>query len=135
MKKYLFPAAIVGIALLLFSYAALYLTVTLLPSVAEEYYNPMFSLDQEKAPLFFIHPFILSLALAWFWERFKGVFKGNAWLRGLELGLVYGFVATLPSTWMTFSALSISLMMVTTWFVYGVLQATIAGWILARMNP
>lgn len=135
MKKYLLPAIISGVVLLAFSYLALVFTVKFMPALAEEYYNPVFSLNWDKAPMFFLHPFILSLALAWFWERFKDLFKGSNWFRGLELGLVYGIVATLPSTWMTFSAMSVSLTMVLTWFFYGVVQASIAGWILAKMNP
>ena len=121
--------------MLIFSYAALYLTVLFLPWIAEEYYNPIFSLEGNKAVLFFIHPFILSFALSWFWERFKGLFHGSFWVRGAELGLVYGIVATLPSMWMVFSAINVSLQITFTWLAFGVAQAIIAGLVFAKFNP
>lgn len=135
MKKILVPGLIAGVLMLLFSYLALWITVKFFPWIAEEYYNPMFSFEGDKAAMFFIHPFILSFALAFFWDRFKGLFHGSFWWRGIELGVVYGLVATLPSTWMTFSAISVSLQIVLTWFAFGVLQAIVAGLVFAYANP
>lgn len=135
MKKVIIPGLIAGFTLLAFSYIALYLLVQFMPSLAEQYYNPAFSLEGNKTILYFLHPFILSFALAWFWERFKGQFNGSSLLRGLELGLVYGIVATLPSMWITFSSLALSFMLVGSWFVYGIIQAALVGLIYAKMNP
>jgi hypothetical protein len=53
----------------------------------------------------------------------------------LEFGGVYALVATLPAMWITFSMLTITITMVASWVVYGLLQACIAGIIFARMNP
>lgn len=135
MKKVILPGIIAGFTLLAFSYLALYLLVSFLPGLAEQYYNPVFSLEGDKTVLYFLHPFILSFALAWFWERFKGQFEGPWILRGLELGLVYGIVATLPAMWITFSSLSLSFPLVASWFVYGIFQAAVVGVIYAKMNP
>lgn len=135
MKKFFLPAFIAGVILLLFSFLGPYLMVSLFPSVAEEYYNPIFGLDGDKAVMYFIHPFIVSFALAWFWDRFKSLFHGSMWVRGFELGVVYALVATLPSMWIIFSALSVSLTLVLTWFLYGLFQAIVAGLIYAKMNP
>ncbi len=135
MKKILLSGTVGGFVLLAFSYAVLYATINFFPSIVEEYYNPIFWPGNDRALLFFVHPFVLSFALAWFWDRFKGLFKGGMLLRGIEMGLLYGVVATLPSMWITFSAIAVSLMMVLMWFAYGVLQATLAGLIFAKMNP
>lgn len=135
MKKIVLPGLGAGVVLLALSYGVLYVTINFFPKLVEEYYNPVFWPGSERALLFFAHPFILSLALSWFWERFKDSFKGTMLIRGLELGIVYGLVATLPSMWITFSAISVSLTMVLSWFLYGILQATIAGIIFARLNP
>ncbi|MCB0578370.1 MAG: hypothetical protein KDD10_03555, partial [Phaeodactylibacter sp.] len=77
----------------------------------------------------------LSFALAWFWSRFKAQLPGYWLLRGLKFGLAYALLATLPSMWITFSAITVSLGMVFTWFAYGLLQAVVCGWVFARMNP
>lgn len=135
MKKVIIPGVIAGFVLLAFSYGALYLLVTLLPSLAEQYYNPVFSQEGDKTIMYFLHPFVLSFALAWFWERFKGQFEGSWLLRGLELGVVYAIVASLPAMWITFSSLALSFQLVVSWFAYSTVQAAVVGLIYAKMNP
>ncbi len=135
MKKLLIKGIVAGAILLLFSYVALYLVVAFLPDLAEEYYNPIFDLEGEKTYLYFLHPFILSFALAWFWKRFKSLFHGPFWWRGMEMGLVYGLIATLPSMWITFSSLAVSLPIVLTWLAYGLFQAIVVGIVYAKISP
>ncbi|MFN7119563.1 MAG: hypothetical protein ACK4TA_22395 [Saprospiraceae bacterium] len=136
MRKLILSALFSGALLLGMAFGIIYFSITFFPSVVEEYYNPtLFWPGDDRALLFFIHPFILSFALAWFWNRFKDQFNGVPLLRGLELGIVYGVVATLPSMWITFSAIAVSFSMVLTWFLYGILQATVAGIVFAHTNP
>lgn len=135
MKKFLIKGVVAGTALLAFSYVALYGVVTLFPSLAEQYYDPVFSFEEEKAALYFLHPYILSFGLAWFWRRFKSLFHGPFWWRGIEMGLVYGLIATLPSMWITYCSISVSLAVVLTWLLYGVFQAVIVGIIFAKISP
>lgn len=135
MKRFLIKGIIAGAVLLAFSYLSLYLVVLFFPALAEQYYDPVFSFEGEKAALYFIHPFVLSFALAWFWRRFKSMFHGPFWWRGIEMGLVYGLIATLPSMWILFSALSISFSLVLTWLLYGVVQAMVVGIIFAKISP
>jgi len=56
-------------------------------------------------------------------------------LRGLEFGLVYSVVALLPVMWISFSALDITVTTVASWFLYGLMQAIVAGIVFARINP
>lgn len=135
MKKFLLKGIVAGAVLLVFSYVALYLVVTFVPGVAEEYYNPIFDMGGDKTILYFLHPFILSFALAWFWRRFKSLFHGSFWVRGIEMGLVYAVIAVLPSMWITFSALAVSLPLVLSWLAYGLFQAVVVGIIYAKISP
>ncbi|HMQ60047.1 MAG TPA: hypothetical protein PKE06_05220 [Flavilitoribacter sp.] len=135
MKKIITTGLITGVVLLVLGFGMVYLTVLAFPGLAEQYYNPVFRTGDDRSWLFFVHPFILGLGLAWFWERFKGQFNGWFLLRGLELGLVYVAVAVLPSMWITFSAIDVSLTMILTWLLYGFVQAAVAGILLARLNP
>jgi len=135
MKIFLIKGFVAGAALLVLSYAALYLIVALFPGMAEQYYDPIFSMEGNKTILYFIHPFILSFALAWFWRRFKSLFHGPFWWRGMEMGLVYGLIATLPAMWIIFSALAVPLVLVFSWLLYGVFQAIVVGIIFAKINP
>ncbi|HAD15146.1 MAG TPA: hypothetical protein DCF33_22200 [Saprospirales bacterium] len=135
MKNFFIKGLVAGTALLIFSYASLYLLVILFPNLAELYYDPIFSLDEDKAIFYFLHPYVLSFALAWFWRRFKSLFHGSFWWRGMEMGLVYGLIATLPSMWITFSSLAISPALVVSWLLYGVFQAIVVGIIFAKISP
>ncbi len=135
MKKIVRPALIAGVILFIVSYGALYLSIQFLPFLFVNYINPMFTSENSRDILFYSHAFVLSFALAWFWERFKSLFKGNYVVRGMEFGLVYGGVALVPVMWITFSSLDVSLIMVLSWLFYGLCQAMVAGVVFARVNP
>jgi hypothetical protein len=135
MKK-VTPILIAGFLVLLVSLALLYSIIYLLPTMMEEYYNPVFRSSSFATDwLFYAHPFVLSISLYWFWERFKSFLNGSIVWRAFEIALVYGIIAMLPVLWLTFSAIDISFVMVATWLAYGILQAFVAGLVFARMNP
>ncbi|MDB5122638.1 MAG: hypothetical protein JWP94_767 [Mucilaginibacter sp.] len=135
MKKILISGLIAGCILFVFSYGGLFLAIRFFPKLFTEYNNPLFNSDGSRDMLFYLHAFIFSFALSWFWDRFKGLFKGAFFLRGLEFGLVYSIIALLPVMWISFSALDITVAMVLSWFIYGVLQAITAGVVFAKVNP
>ena len=135
MKKIIYSVIISGLALLGLSAAMFYLSMYLLPTVTQEYLGSVFRSAGKTDWLYYAHPFILSVALKWFWERYKAIFSGSFILRALEVALVYGVVALLPVLWLTFSAIDVSLPMVLTWLAYGLVQAFAAGLIFAKLNP
>lgn len=135
MKKTLLSGLIAGCILFVVSYGSLYLAVKYFPSLFTEYFNPLFNSDGSRDVLFYLHAFVFSFALSWFWDRFKGMFRGYFILRGVEFGLVYAFIALLPVMWISFSALDITVAMVTSWFFYGLVQASLAGMVFAKINP
>jgi len=135
MKKIVKSGLVAGIVLLVLSVTALYLTLWLLPGLAVEYFNPAFESQESRIMIYYIHPFIISLALSWFWQRFKGVLTGSFISRGIEFGLIYTLVATFPMTWLIYSALSVSLEMVATWLVLALFQGIAAGLVFEKTNP
>ncbi len=136
MKKAVSPILIAGTLVLLVSLALLYSIIYFLPNVMEEYYNPVFRSSSFSTDwLFYVHPFILSVSLYWFWDRFKTFFTGSFAWRAFEIALAYGIIAMLPVLWLTFSAIDISFIMVGTWLAYGIAQAFIAGLVFTKMNP
>jgi hypothetical protein len=135
MKKVLKSGLIAGIVLFIISYGGLFLAIKFFPQFFVEYNNPLFNSDGSRNALFYMHAFIISFALSWFWERFKGLFNGPFLLRGLEFGLIYALVALLPVMWITFSSLDITIIMVASWFFYGLFQAIVAGILFAKINP
>ena len=135
MKKIIFSGLIAGVILFVVSYGSLYLAIRFVPELFVVYNNPLFNSDGSRDVLFYMHAFIISFALSWFWERFKSLFQGHFLLRGLEFGCVYAVVALLPVMWITFSSLDITIVMVLSWFFYGLFQAVVAGVIFAKINP
>lgn len=135
MKKVLFSGLIAGVILFIISYGGLFLAIRFFPGLFLDYNNPLFNSDGSRDILFYLHAFIISMALSWFWERFKALFNGSFILRGFEFGVVYAIVALLPVMWITFSAMDITISMVASWFLYGFIQAVVAGVVLARINP
>lgn len=133
MQKFLTKSLIAGSILFAFNFIGLYITIFLFPTVAEQYFSPTFDSSGYKGFLFLLHPFVLSFAMAWFWQRFKDQLSGSIWKKGIELGLVYGAIAVLPSMLMILGAFDVSLALVTTWLIHGVLQGTIIGIIYAKI--
>jgi hypothetical protein len=134
-KKILLSGLVAGTVLLIFSIAGLYGTVWLFPKLAVQYYDAAFDAQSSRTMIYYAHPFVIGMALSWFWNRFKGTLKGSFLIRGIEFGVVYALIAIFPVMWLIYSAINVSLPMVATWFLFGLLQGTIAGLVFEKMNP
>jgi hypothetical protein len=134
-KKILVTGTVSGVVLLALSIIGLYLTSWLFPAIAIQYFDPAFDAQSNKIPIYYLHPFVISLALAWFWSRFKGILTSSYFKRGIEFGLSYVLIATLPMLWLIYSAMNVSLPMVATWAVLALAQGVISGLIFEKMNP
>lgn len=135
MKKVVISVIISSIVLLLLGLGMLYASIYLFPNLTDEYFSPVFRSSGMNDWLFYVHPLIVSIALKWFWERYKNLFSGPLILRAMEVALVYGIVALLPVLWLTFSAINVSFAMILTWLLYGFIQAFAAGIVFAKFNP
>ncbi len=118
---------VAGLAIFIFSYGGLFVSIRLFPSFFIDYINPIFNSDGSRDVYFYIHPFVLALSLSVFWNRFRRMFGGNKIKIGIEFGVVYTFVAMVPLLWITYSAMDVDFQMVATWLIYGLFQASIAG--------
>lgn len=134
-KKILVTGAVSGVVLLALSVIGLYLTSWLFPSIAVQYFDPAFDTQSSKIMIYYIHPFVISFALAWFWSRFKGILTGSYFTKGIEFGLIYIRIATIPMLWLIYSAMNVSLPMVATWAALALAQGVISGLIFEKMNP
>jgi hypothetical protein len=135
MSKVFLAWLTAGIVMLLLGIGMLYTGIYFFPKIANEYFSPVFRKAGETDWTFYVHPFILSFGLKWFWERYKGILNGSLLLRAIEVAIVYAIVALLPILWLTFSAIDVSFKMIVTWFIYGFVQAFAAGIVFAKLNP
>lgn len=124
-----------GAVLLILSILGLSITIWLFPGIAIEYFDPAFNSQSGRFMFYYLHPFIIALALSWFWNRFKGILTGSFISRGIEFGLIYVLIATFPMMWQIYSALSVSLGMIASWFVLALAQGITAGLVFEKMNP
>jgi len=125
--KTTFTILLAGATVLIVSVGVLYGLISFFPQVIEEYYSPVFRSNSfETDWLFYLHPFVLSVALFWFWNQSTELSTGIGIVKALKISLTYGLVAMTPVLLLTFSAIDISVFMVITWLVYGILQALLA---------
>jgi len=135
MGKIIITGLVAGAVLLLISVIGLYTITLIFPEATLQYVDSAFDTESHKRIVYYLHPFVISLALSWFWVRFRSVLRGTFFTRGIEFGLIYSLVATFPMMWLIYSALNISLAMVVTWFILALIQGIIAGLVLEKMNP
>jgi hypothetical protein len=135
MKKILFPGLIAGVAMLVVGFVVSWL-FGLIPSVAAEMKNAALfrPFSDPRMMLYFVYPFLLGIILAWAWYKSKVLFKGSAIARGVNFGMSYGILATIPGMLITWSSFAISGITVIGWLVSGFANAIVAGLILTKMN-
>ena len=135
MKKIILSGLLAGVVLLILSILGLYLTIWFFPGLAAQYYDPAFDASPDKYLLYYVHPFVIALALSWFWDRFKTLLTGSFLTRGIEFGVIYALIAILPAMWLIYSAMNVSLAIVGTWLFFGLFQGLIAGLVFEKLNP
>lgn len=135
MKKIIFPGIIAGIAILVLSFTISYLFM-IMPSVNADYNNVqvMRSFQDPLMSLYFAYPFVLGIALAWIWNKTKGLIKGSVWKRGIDFGFAYFVIATIPGMLISYSSFPLSIFTIISWLVSGLIAAIVAGMIFAKMN-
>lgn len=123
-----------GVVIFLVSYGGLFVAIRLFPQFFVDYINPMFNSDGSRDLYFYIHPFVLSFALAVFWSRFSRLFTGSIPAIGIEFGIIYTFVALVPVMWITYSAMDVNMSMILSWLLYGLVQTVTAGMVFALLR-
>ena len=134
IRKIILPGLVAGSVLLVLSIVGLYVTIWLFPALAVLYFDPAFDTQSERAILYFMHPFLAGLALSWFWDRSKSLFKGSFLEKGIGFGLLYWLVSVVPMMWLIYSAIAVPLQLVASWLLFGLIQAIIAGFVLGKLN-
>lgn len=136
MKKVIISGLIAALGMFAAGIAIGLLLNLLLPSVKAEYESTgMFrSWDDPIMYVYFLQPFLLSIALAWVWNKVNSLFNGSIMKKALYYALIYWFVAAIPGMIMTVSSFKISILMTLSWTISSFFQAWIASLIIIRMN-
>ena len=133
MKKIIWPGILLGLIMLIVGMIVSYLFM-LIPAVNADYNSEFMRNWQDPAMmLFFLYPFILGIVFALLWNKTKSSFKGK--MRGCYFGWMLFFLTTVPGMWITYSSFNLSFLTIIGWSVSGLVNAKIAGFFLACINP
>ena len=136
MKKILLPGLIAGLAMLIVGIIVSQIFSAIFPSVMPEYQNTNLfrAWSDPIMNLYWLHPFVVGLILAWIWNMTKSLIsESNVCKRGCTFGLIY-WVVTIPGMLISYASFPISLLMIASWTVSVLAQALTAGYVLAVMN-
>lgn len=125
-----------GAAMLLTSLVTMPVWNVLFPGIQQEYINPALfrPWSDPLMSLIFVHPFIVGIILAWIWTKIKHIFKQESlFKKGVSFGLTYG-ILTLPGMFISYSTFPVSIYMIMSWTVGGLLQDVIGGIVIARTD-
>ena len=136
MKKVIIPGLVAGVVIFIVGMLVSQVFNLIDPSLMAEYKNTNLFRPWEDPlmSIYYAYPFILGLALAWIWDKVKGLTSGSIHSKAVSLALGYFVVATIPGMVITYASFPLSLLMVISWTVGGLVQAYCAGLILAKMN-
>jgi len=135
-KKIFLPGLVAGIAMTVVGIILNYLIGLVFPGVVAQYQTAMFRpWSDPLMQAYFAYPFILGWALAWIWDLMKTLCqKPTALKRGLCFGLSYWIIAAIPGMFVTYTSFTVSFSLVLSWTIVGLINAIVAGWVLAKMN-
>ncbi|MDD5750595.1 MAG: hypothetical protein PHU56_03025 [Candidatus Pacebacteria bacterium] len=135
MKKVLLLGLLSGAVMLVLGMAISYLFM-ISPQVRADYYdaNIMRPWSDPVMSLYFLYPFVLGVALAWFWNKAKGLFAGSWTKRGFSFGVLMLVISVIPGMLVSYSSFPLSLLTIISWLVGGFVNAVVAGMIFAKWN-
>jgi hypothetical protein len=135
MKKVFVPGLVAAIAVLAAA-IVVGMLFNVIPSIKAEYENYQIFRPMNDPIMFiyFIQPFLLSFALAWVWNKAKGLFPGNLMKRTFYYALIYWFVAIVPGMIMSISSFKITVLVTLSWTISSFVQAWVASLVIIRMN-
>lgn len=135
VKDILVPGLAAGIVMLIAFMAVGWVFNMIFPGLQSEYYNPMFRPWSDPLMMYmYVHPFIVGIIMAAVYSKVKKLVKGKNWYeKGMRYGFYWWIVYGIPGMLMTVSTFTVSIPMVVSWTVAGLIEYMLAGKVLAKM--
>jgi hypothetical protein len=130
MKKTLWIGLLGGMIMLVAGMITGFIFQTLVPSLKTEYENPLLfrPWSEPLMSLYFLHPFLLGLILAWIWDKLYSVspeVSGTA--RGIYFALTFWVASSLPGMLISYASFQLSFLMVANWTLSGLVELICLG--------
>lgn len=135
MKKIIGVGLLAGLAMTLAGVVINVVMNMVLPELNEAYKNSgLFRpWSDPRMMMFFLIPFFTGILLSWVWTKVKDLVKGiTPGAKGLNYGLIYA-LTTLPGMFITYSSFNVSLAMVMSWTVSGIIEGIVACLLIAKV--
>ncbi|MBI1767175.1 MAG: hypothetical protein HY015_05945 [Bacteroidetes bacterium] len=135
MKKIINIGLLAGLLILAASMVWGMLSNMIWPQLAKDYQNPQIfrPWSDPAMSIFFVHPFIVGVILAWIWSKTDQLFNNPIrWKRGVIFGFTY-WVVTIPGMIISYSTFQVSLIMILSWTMNGLIQAVVAGYVFSKL--
>ncbi len=133
MKKIVIPGILAGVVILivemLISFAV--------PSLKAQYENPALfrSWADPIMQLYYLYPFVLGILLAWFWGKVKiTIPTGSLFSKAFRFGWMYWLVATIPGMLVSYSSFQVSLGMVLSWAIGGLIATVFGAAVIIKLD-
>lgn len=137
IKRVIIPGLIIGIVMLLMGMALSRAYTMAFPQLESQYedsylFRPW---SDPLMSLFFVHPILVGLVLAWIWDKVKGLFPAtqSGWEKALRFALIYA-VFSACGMLITYSTFPVSLLMMSSWTLSVFVEGVIGSWILSKLN-
>jgi hypothetical protein len=136
MKKVVVPGVLAAIVSFIASMAIGYLFHFIDPSLKTEYENTNIfrPWSDPLMNIYYVYPFLLSIILAWLWDKSKQLFSGNIVKKALTFAFIYWLASNVPGMVMSYSSFQISAIMTISWSVSGFVQVFVAMLVIGKMN-
>ncbi|GCC50378.1 hypothetical protein SanaruYs_05930 [Chryseotalea sanaruensis] len=135
MKKIILIGLAGGILVLVIGMLTGKIYEVLAPSIKTEFQNTnLFRpwIDPIMS-LYFVHPFLLGIILAWVWSKVNPVISADTDLKkGLWFGLFVWMAATLPGMLISYASFPISLLMIIAWTISALLELLCLGILFSK---
>lgn len=127
---------IAGVAAFIISMGVNFLLEAIIPGLAKEYQNPaLFRAWTDPLMMaYFAYPFIFGIVASYLWTIVHKQFTGDAANKAWQFTKLYVIIATIPGMFVSYTSFQISLFMVLSWTLVGLLNAFVAGFIFAKVK-
>ncbi|HCC60054.1 MAG: hypothetical protein A2402_01385 [Candidatus Staskawiczbacteria bacterium RIFOXYC1_FULL_37_43] len=135
VKKVIVSGLLAGLVIFIASMLASKIFGVIFPWLDAEYQNESIfrPWTDPLMLLYFAYPFLLGIILAWFWQKTKSIFGENI-KGGVNFGVVYWAITSIPGMFITYSSFQVSLLMIISWSVAGLIGAVLAGIVFVKLD-
>ncbi|HLG34309.1 MAG TPA: hypothetical protein VI757_05460 [Bacteroidia bacterium] len=135
MKKIIPAGLIAGAIMLAAGMFTGFVFQLAVPSIRNEYQNANLfrPWSDPLMSLYFIHPFLVGVIMAWLWSKTKDLIQGTTpGQKGMRFGMIY-FLISVPGMLISYSSFPISIALTLSWTFAILVQGLCSGFLFSRM--